>query len=389
MDVITIKMSTFVLSLVLTIWWMVLQRTNVNDQSLRNWAWVSFCFLGYGSVSLAGDVYFQNASTTLLASLFLIAAHAFVLNGLTTHFMAKKQHIISLICIGIAAFSHLLIPGNETASLAITYGLLISVDTLALIPLCHVKQPTQRQSYGVIMLALALSIFHNTFIVLLALSAGLADTLPMAWLPQYLALGNLIIITFILLSLFNMYMWKREQTLKTISRTDSLTHWLNGVALADYAQREFARCQRSNTSLAFITFDIDHFDQVYDNVGHLAGDKALKHVAKVAKEATREYDYHFRIGGETFIVMVTGLKISDFKGIAERIREGINQAPFYISTQAITLSVSVGIATLEHGDMNWQAIMERADRALYGAKKSGRNKTKLLTTHGLTLVKNE
>ncbi|MEG3767547.1 GGDEF domain-containing protein, partial [Alteromonas sp. 14N.309.X.WAT.G.H12] len=269
------------------------------------------------------------------------------------------------------------------------FGSIMLLDALALVALCQGPRRKQKTSYNTTIIALGCSLFHGASALFLVYLLSSSERLPSPWMDQYMALANLIVIPALLLSLFFMYIWQRELTLNTISRTDSLTQWLNGVALADYAQREFARCQRSTTSFAFITFDIDHFDHVYDHVGHLAGDKALKHVANVAKEATREYDYHFRIGGETFIVMVTGLNIGDFKGIAERIRTAINQAPFYFSTEAITLSVSVGIATLEQGDMNWQAVLERADEALYSAKISGRNKTKLLTTHGLTLVKHE
>ncbi|MEG3766594.1 hypothetical protein, partial [Alteromonas sp. 14N.309.X.WAT.G.H12] len=121
MDVITLKLCTFALCSVLTISWIGVQRTNVNDEPLRNWTLVSICFVCYAGVAVAGDVYFSN-TTTLLPSLFLVAAHGFILNGLSAHIYAKKRYLTGIVCVGLVAFVHVLFPRNAPLSLAFTLG---------------------------------------------------------------------------------------------------------------------------------------------------------------------------------------------------------------------------------------------------------------------------
>ena len=132
---------------------------------------------------------------------------------------------------------------------------------------------------------------------------------------------------------------------------------------------------------------IDYFKKVNDTYGHLIGDHALKHIASVAKNATREYDYHFRHGGEEFVLMFSGLQINDIEVVAERVRRAIHAAPFVTPTDTIPLSISLGIAAMEPDDLNWHVVLERADNAMYRAKKGGRNKAERFNQQKLALVK--
>jgi diguanylate cyclase (GGDEF)-like protein len=177
----------------------------------------------------------------------------------------------------------------------------------------------------------------------------------------------------------------QQQTLalRRASLTDVLTGWLNRRALNDIATREFRRCRRTGTPAYFLTFDIDHFKSINDRYGHGVGDAAIRHVTTVSARVLRGYDALFRIGGEEFAVLLTGATLDDVVRIAERLRELVSQSPLHAQGQAVSMTVSVGVAGLEAGDHKWEDILRRADEALYHAKQHGRDR---VSVHGRDVV---
>jgi diguanylate cyclase (GGDEF)-like protein len=116
--------------------------------------------------------------------------------------------------------------------------------------------------------------------------------------------------------------------------------------------------------------DIDHFKGINDTYGHLTGDNILKELAVLLRENTRQNDLVGRYGGEEFLIMLSQTSLSQGFAVAEKIREMINQKVFI---QNIHLTVSIGIA--EFNGEKVSELLEKADKNLYAAKKSGRNKT--------------
>ena len=172
----------------------------------------------------------------------------------------------------------------------------------------------------------------------------------------------------------------RHAQLVNASRIDSKTGLLNAGTWEREAAVEIARAVRTRTPLALALVDIDHFKGVNDTFGHLTGDRALKAIARTFRIFLREYDLIGRFGGEEFALLLPHTQALDAHGIAERIREHIATSPLDVGDlpegRHVRVTVSIGVAAL---GAPWDAgtqitdLLAAADRALYGAKRAGRD----------------
>jgi len=155
---------------------------------------------------------------------------------------------------------------------------------------------------------------------------------------------------------------------------DDLTKVYNRRAGLLRLNEEFARARRNCSTLSVAMVDVDHFKKVNDTYGHLVGDKALVHIASILKSALRECDILTRYGGEEFLVLLPDTTSGQAALPLDRLRNRLAEQKFFNSNAAISLSISIGIATLSALDDNPMDVIERADKALYSAKRSGRNR---------------
>lgn len=157
------------------------------------------------------------------------------------------------------------------------------------------------------------------------------------------------------------------------AQTDTLTGIPNRLAYEDRLLAEVARCKRFATPLVLLVWDVDHFKRINDRFGHRAGDKALRTIARSLAESIRETDFIARYGGEEFVHLMTGTELAGCQAIADTLRERIQETGFHFRGDAVTITVSCGLAQFLDGDTadSW---FERADRALYRAKQGGRNR---------------
>jgi two-component system, cell cycle response regulator len=153
--------------------------------------------------------------------------------------------------------------------------------------------------------------------------------------------------------------------------TDALTGLPNRRAIVEVLEKELSRCQRGHSPLAVGMIDIDHFKQVNDEHGHAAGDAVLCELARRMQSALRPYDRVGRFGGEEFLVVVPGVSRAEFAGLLERLREVVREAPFTADGRDLAVTVSLGGA--EFADESMDALIARADDALYVAKARGRD----------------
>ena len=169
----------------------------------------------------------------------------------------------------------------------------------------------------------------------------------------------------------NRELQEANETIERLARTDGLTGLANRRTLHEALPREIARAERMGECLSLIMTDLDHFKSVNDQYGHLTGDQVLVHAASVFGSQLRPYDLAARFGGEEFILLLPGTSGDDAAAIAERIRKAVAEIKVPGCPRQIT--VSLGVATWMPGEAPEQFIA-RADRALYGAKSSGRNR---------------
>ncbi len=168
----------------------------------------------------------------------------------------------------------------------------------------------------------------------------------------------------------------REQTRRAreLSLRDPLTGVHNRLAYQERAEEEQARWQRYGAPLSVIVFDLDHFKRINDNHGHRAGDLVLKTTAQLARSQMRQVDFFARYGGEEFVALLPETPLEAARVVAEKVRAAVEGFRFHSRGKRVDVTVSCGVAQLREGDTVATAF-QRADKALYGAKERGRNRT--------------
>ena len=163
--------------------------------------------------------------------------------------------------------------------------------------------------------------------------------------------------------------------LRTEADFDALTKLPNRRNFIRASERAVAHARQGGGELAVLAVDLDHFKRVNDTWGHAAGDRVLEVVAERIRAALRDRDFPARVGGEEFAVILQGATSRHAHSIAERIRCAVAGTPIALGDgQSIRVTMSIGIATYRYGEPDLAAAQARADKALYYAKASGRNR---------------
>ncbi len=155
--------------------------------------------------------------------------------------------------------------------------------------------------------------------------------------------------------------------------TDALTGLNNRHAYDLRIAQEYARWKRYHFDMSLILLDIDHFKKINDNFGHKAGDTVLNVLGGLIKEEVREVDCPARYGGEEFAVLLPETKLADAYSVAEKIRRMIATKGFHSRNLPVTVTTSCGVAQFKQQDTP-NTVFERADAALYAAKRDGRDR---------------
>ena len=175
----------------------------------------------------------------------------------------------------------------------------------------------------------------------------------------------------------------RHKQLVNASRIDSKTGLLNPGTWEREAASEVARAIRTRTPLAVVLIDVDHFKQVNDTYGHVAGDTALRAIAQTFRTFLREYDLAGRFGGEEFVLLLPQTTPTAAYRIAQRMRQHIATTPIPAGegagARAVRLTVSVGVAALSARGGTVTDLLAAADTALYRAKAAGRDQVWMIT----------
>jgi two-component system, cell cycle response regulator len=169
-----------------------------------------------------------------------------------------------------------------------------------------------------------------------------------------------------------------NRRLEALATTDPLTRVLNRRALLDRLTAEVDRARRFDSSLTLLLLDVDHFKQINDTTGHLAGDSVLRQLGALLEDAVRKVDVVARYGGEEFVLILPETVSEGGIIFAERLRERIAAQSFDVGAEGpVNLTVSIGIATFPSPRIaTTEDFFARADEALYRAKSGGRNQVR-------------
>lgn len=165
-----------------------------------------------------------------------------------------------------------------------------------------------------------------------------------------------------------------ETQLEHLANTDALTLLSNRRDFYQKAAQEIARCRRSGGTFSLLMLDVDHFKAVNDRFGHAAGDDVLRQLAQHLQNTLREVDTAARLGGEEFAALLPESALDGAQGLAERVCQQLALVSVpRAQGEPIRFTVSIGVAQWQHGE-DIEATLHRADRALYQAKETGRNR---------------
>lgn len=167
---------------------------------------------------------------------------------------------------------------------------------------------------------------------------------------------------------------EKQVELANLAEMDSLTGLYNRMSLDSIGEREMQRAQERQTPLSLVLFDLDHFKEINDRLGHQAGDLALRRAAELVEGVIRDSDFAFRYGGEEFLVVLPGADADQATRVAERLRAEMNHSRFDVGEHTIDLRASFGVAQCRPQQATWDDCVAAADRALYAAKRAGRNR---------------
>jgi diguanylate cyclase (GGDEF)-like protein len=159
-----------------------------------------------------------------------------------------------------------------------------------------------------------------------------------------------------------------------IAHTDSLTFLPNRRQIIADLQRQVALCDRHRKPLTIFMLDIDHFKQVNDSFGHIAGDRVLRALADRLLESIREVDEAGRYGGDEFIILLPGTAEKSARKMANRVLGLVRGLEIRVDEHVLKITVSIGIAEYRIGEESWDELLKRADQALYQSKENSRNR---------------
>jgi len=351
-----------------------------NIRGVRQWAIASLCMsLGF---SLA---YFYGQTTPGHEWAAVIGLTLFALGTclqLTGILAFKKQAVswsilILFIVITICQATWFSVINPDTRMRAIVNSLLFfSIYTVCARVLLVKVEASQKLAYwftGASFVALALLMLTRAVVLLLSPDAeiGLHVNTSINTLPFVIASLLEFSVAFGLLLMLN---HRLIADVYQMASRDALTGVLNRRRIEEEAVRLRARCMRTGETLAIMMIDIDFFKSINDRYGHPVGDKVLCAVADIAQKSIRAEDYFARYGGEEFCMLLTSTNENEALDLAERLRLAFAEFTLTVGKERLNITVSIGVADSSLIGLEFSDLVAAADKALYCAKESGRNR---------------
>ena len=165
-----------------------------------------------------------------------------------------------------------------------------------------------------------------------------------------------------------------KAALVDVALSDPLTGIANRRFFVSQVEIEIARARRTGAPLSLLVVDVDHFKEINDTYGHAVGDQVLQSVVASCLGALRSGDTLSRLGGDEFVALLPGTNAAAAAGVARELCDVVEQLSLRSIGPKSGVTLSIGVAALQPGTTDWQSMLEAADRNLYVAKATGRNR---------------
>lgn len=347
--------------------------------------------LALGSVLVAAGTLLASGPSALPADMWAAIRSAFILGGIAIFDVGLARladrpppWIAASVAVSVALagkLSFALIWPSAAAGVVVFTIFGAVCDGYAAIALIRTPpgpfRLTQRLISGLLFLEITATVARG-----LALTAGLREDGLEARLGAVVHSGPeqsffllVLIGTAFLLSLAIAVLTNQrlQMALDRAANIDPLTGLLNRRAFAEIADLDWARSVRSGRELSVLLVDVDHFKNFNDSCGHAMGDAVLVLVSETLTRETRRADAVCRFGGEEFLILMPDTSAAEAELLAERLRRAVADLSLP-GAPNLAITASIGLATRARGYTNWEQLVAASDRALYEAKKSGRNR---------------
>lgn len=378
LDVKTIVFLSSIAAIVMGIIILVTTQTYPHIKGVTKWAW------GCGAQSIAwmliylgGQIhlFFSNVVAYTLLLLSMVLFYQALSNFKEKHF--SKRIFYPLIAVAFLLFVTFTFIYPSSILRVITIALIGSVLAFLCSFLLIFKDgfsskiSEQIMGFGFFVIGLSpvvtlLSIFLNVFEFTSILPRGIIQNVNFAFI--FVAL--LILTSSFMLMINDKFM----SEILRLATMDSLTEVYNRAAMEKLIDKEIDRSKRYELPMSLLLLDLDHFKKVNDTYGHQVGDFALKKLVETITKVLRDPDSLGRFGGEEFLILLPETDLVNGNIVAERVRDIVEKTPINAGTKTFNITISIGLATLNHETDDFQELFRRTDLGLYKAKQTGRNR---------------
>ena len=339
-------------------------------KGLGDWSGGLFLMFLAGAAT-AGRGFFPDFLAISLANLFFFLGIYWTLFG-TEQFLGRPSYPVPwLAYILVLCSAHVWYTFGQPSLIArillVNLGGIVLLGAQAYVVSCYQQDGFGKWlTFGTLVAGAGLQVMR--LVVLLLVPQDL-DIMAQSATNQFYTVGFAFSILLYAIGTVLMSSEHLRAQFELLATRDSLTNAFTRRHWNTLCEGELLRCKRSGRSMAVLALDLDHFKAVNDSHGHQAGDKVLKDFVAHVNAHLRQSDYLGRFGGEEFLLLLPDTSLEQATQVAERIRTDLAK-----SSTSPSCTVSIGVTTSEGGDPTVEAILARADAAMYRAKANGRNR---------------
>lgn len=363
-----VSQATFALTLTLLAW---------SDRRTRGTRWLAgACALQLGVTAIRAVLPLPSPAAENVGACLLVLVFFLVYLGLRWFVLRRRLATMNGPLALSAAMTAILSAGAVRQEAALAASRLVSIVVLAF-TVEMLLRPRMRALRGA---ARATAFMIGGVMAVLTLRVLLGLEFFSSHYPGLDAFGHdatMVTVTALGFSFVGMYVAETKRRLHEETRLDSLTGLHNRRAFEEMAHREVLIAARESTPLTLLMMDLDHFKQLNDTWGHALGDRALRAFGGVLLTVTGSSDAVARLGGEEFAILLPGRSARSAMALAERLRATVEGLRLSEGEELVRFTVSVGLSSLRAGEQSLEQMCHRADRALYQAKREGRNRVVL------------